>query len=596
MDRDNWGSKAEFLLACIGYCVGLGNLWRFPYLVYESGGGVFLIPYFIMLFLVGIPLLYMELSIGLITQRGPVHSIKALCPFFKGTGYATVVMSFLYGSYFTTIIVYCLFYFFNSFHAVLPWTYCHEDVDNKTTLNWWASNNCTDATMNQTDNSVPVTQDYFDNFLLHKTSGIEEFGSIRWELFGLLILTWVLIYFFVFRGTKSIGKIVWFTAIFPYIMLTALLIRGCTLTGAMEGIEYFLGLNGKGDWSKLKDIQVWVNATSQIFNSIGIGFGSLITFSSFNRQNKTILRDTLFIATINSLTSLMSGFIIFSVLGHISVMVGQDITELATQGPELVFVAYPQALSEMMPPALWSTMFFFCLFVLGIDSVFSSVECCNNALEDILHNQGYKAVRKEFIALAVCAVAFCLALPNVFDGGIYFYKLMDWYTCVQSLAIMAAVEVVVVLWIYGSTNLCKDVHMATGKRPPTVFEWLWWTLTPVLVVVIMVFSIIGYSKITYGDYEYPSWAEGLGWGLACISLVCIPIGAVHEVFFGESNDTIYKESFTKRLVSSFKPQRWAFYGITTSSMKPAYDELRIHSDEIKTPFDSKLDFELKTDL
>ena len=87
MDRDHWGSKTEFLLACIGNCVGLGNLWRFPYLVYESGGGVFLIPYFIMLFLVGIPLLYMELSIGLITQRGPVHSIKALCPFFKGKGF-----------------------------------------------------------------------------------------------------------------------------------------------------------------------------------------------------------------------------------------------------------------------------------------------------------------------------------------------------------------------------------------------------------------------------------------------------------------------------------------------------------------------------
>lgn len=94
MDRDNWGSKAEFLLACIGYCVGLGNLWRFPYLVYESGGGVFLIPYFIMLFLVGIPLLYMELSIGLITQRGPVHSIKALCPFFKGnfTRFAAIIV------------------------------------------------------------------------------------------------------------------------------------------------------------------------------------------------------------------------------------------------------------------------------------------------------------------------------------------------------------------------------------------------------------------------------------------------------------------------------------------------------------------------
>ena len=82
--RESWSSRSEFLLACIGYCVGLGNLWRFPYLVHESGGGVFLIPYFIMLLLVGIPLLYMELSIGLLTQRGPIQSMKAICPLFKG--------------------------------------------------------------------------------------------------------------------------------------------------------------------------------------------------------------------------------------------------------------------------------------------------------------------------------------------------------------------------------------------------------------------------------------------------------------------------------------------------------------------------------
>ena len=115
---------------------------------------------------------------GAIRPEIHIH-IKSKLYFTLGTGYATVVMSFLYGSYFTTIIVYCLFYFFNSFHAVLPWTYCHEDVENKTSLNWWASDNCTDATMNQTDNSVPVTQDYFDNFLLHKTSGIEEVNNFR---------------------------------------------------------------------------------------------------------------------------------------------------------------------------------------------------------------------------------------------------------------------------------------------------------------------------------------------------------------------------------------------------------------------------------
>jgi len=589
MDRASWNNKAEFLLSCIGYCVGLGNLWRFPYLVYESGGGVFLIPYFIMLFLVGIPLLYMELSIGLITQRGPIHSMKTLAPIMKGTGYATVVMSFLYASYFSVIIVYSLFYLFNSFHAVLPWTYCRTGDDGTGDLHDWATANCTDASTEILDNfSVPVTQDYFDNYVLHKTSGIEEFGYIRWELFGILSFVWVMLYFFVFRGTKSIGKVVYVTAIVPYIILIALLIRGCTLSGAKTGIDYFLGLNGKGDWSKLTDIQVWVNATSQIFNSIGIGFGSLITFSSFNRQNKTILRDTLFIATVNSITSLMSGFIIFSVLGHISEMVGKDITELATQGPELVFVAYPQALSEMMPPALWSTLFFFTLFVLGIDSIFSSIECVNNSINDLLQQRGYKTVRLELIALAVCLVGFCGAIPLTFDGGIYLYKLMDWYTAVQSLSILAAAEVCTALWIFGAGNLSESVRKATGKSVPAVFVFLWWSVTPVLVLVIMVFSIVGYTPLTYGEYEYPTWAEWFGWSLASLSLVCVPIGAIHE--FATCHVPDDDHSLLRRVKQAFRPQSWAFYGIVTSE----HNELR--KDYLVPKLDSKTDCELKSVL
>ena len=163
-----------------------------------------------------------------------------------------------------------------------------------------------------------------DNYVLHKPNGIEDYGSIRWPLFGVLLFTWVLIYLFVFKGTKSIGKVVYVTAIAPYIMLIGLLIRGCTLSGARKGIEYFLGLNGRGDWNMLMDIQVWVNATTQIFVSVGIGYGSLIAFSSFNRNNKTLLRDTIVIGVVNSFTSILSGLIIFSVLGHISEMIGKD--------------------------------------------------------------------------------------------------------------------------------------------------------------------------------------------------------------------------------------------------------------------------------
>jgi len=179
----------------------------------------------------------------------------------------------------------------------LPWQYC--DNSHGVQFNW-ATAECYDELTNERRrNSSPVTQDYFDNVLLRKTSGIEDLGAINYDLMVMLIITWAIIYLFVFRGIKTIGKVVIFTVILPYVMLIALLIRGLTLPGAKSGIEYYLGLNGYGDWSKLRDLNVWINATSQIFNSIGIGFGALITFSSFNRRNSNLIQDTLFIAFVN---------------------------------------------------------------------------------------------------------------------------------------------------------------------------------------------------------------------------------------------------------------------------------------------------------
>ena len=220
--------------------------------------------------------------------------------FNLGCGYATVVMSFLFSSYFSTILVYCMFYAYNSIKngsAPLPWQYCNNSTGDRYS---WASSECYDENSNSSSsNGSPVTQDYFDNVLLRKTSGIEELGMINVDLLIMLIITWIIIYIFVFRGIKTIGKVVYFTALMPYLMLIALLIRGLSLPGAMTGVEYFLGLNGYGDWSKLKDVNVWINATAQIFNSIGIGFGALITFSSFNKRSGTLLQDTLFISLVN---------------------------------------------------------------------------------------------------------------------------------------------------------------------------------------------------------------------------------------------------------------------------------------------------------
>ena len=146
----------------------------------------------------------------------------------------------------------------------------------------------------------------------------------------------------------------------------------------------------------------------------------------------------------------MAGFIIFSVLGHISEITGIAIPDLKTDGLELVFISYPQALSSMQPTLLWSILFFFSLFLLGIDSVFSSVEVVNQTIIDRMNT---KKFGRETVAFVVCLVLFFLTIPNMYSGGIYLYKLLDWYTCVQSVAIIGALEVVTVLWFFGARNL-----------------------------------------------------------------------------------------------------------------------------------------------
>ncbi|CAG5113651.1 Oidioi.mRNA.OKI2018_I69.chr2.g7741.t1.cds [Oikopleura dioica] len=473
------------------------------------------------------------MAVGLVTQRGPVHAIDALCPLMKGSGYGTVVMSFLYAGYFTAIIVYCLFYLFSSFTSELPWETCEGKE--------WSTDNCTDSTNNNIG-GIPVTQEFFENHVLHKTSGIDEFGNIRWPLFGILLFTWVLIYLFVFKGTKSVGKVVYVTVIAPYVLLLALLIRGCTLSGAYNGIEYFLGLNGKGDWGKLADVNVWVNAASQVYNSIGIGFGSLIAFSSFNRNSSSLLRDTLLIGLVNSFTSIFAGFIIFSVLGHISEMVNIPIDQLQLDGPELIFVSYPQALADMYPSWLWSIMFFFTLFVLGIDSIFSSIECLNITVLDVLTNLSV-FMRREVVALMSCAVAFLMGVPIMFDGGIYLYKLFDSYVAVQSLSILATLEIVTIVWVFGARPLCREISRVTGKDVPKVLLYMWLFVTPLIVIVIMIFSIIGYKPLQYIDYVYPNWANAVGWCIASLSLICVPLGIIHELM---------KYDDTKSLLERFK--------------------------------------------
>uniref|UniRef100_A0AAR2JKA3 Transporter n=1 Tax=Pygocentrus nattereri TaxID=42514 RepID=A0AAR2JKA3_PYGNA len=465
--RETWTRRLEFVLASVGYAVGLGNVWRFPYLCYRSGGGAFLIPYIIMLFLCGIPLLFMEYAIGQYTRLGPVHGLAKICPLLKGVGLATVVISFVLATYYNVLMTWALYYFFNSFGSALPWQSCNNT--------WNVVSNCSTGFPGNATHLQSASQQFFDRKLLEMTSGIEEAGGVRWELFGLLALAWLIIYFCIFKGVKSTGKVVYFTATFPYFMLFALLINNVQLPGAKDGILYFLMPN----WSKLLEVQVWVNAAAQIFNSIGIAFGSMISMAS----------------------------------------------------PGLVFVVYPEAFSTMPVSRLWAPLFFFMLLCLGLDSEFAMVEV---AVTCIMDGFGVKVLRvfkrKELLVLAVCSVGFLLGIPHITRGGIYVFQLMDHYTAVVSLMFLAFFEVLAVTLIFVK-RICVMVENMLGKRPNLYFRVCWQFLSPILVVVILISSIIQYTPARYGkSYTYPLWAEVLGWFISLVSIIWIPLGAAHEIW------------------------------------------------------------------
>jgi solute carrier family 6 amino acid transporter-like protein 5/7/9/14 len=267
IERAVWGGKVEFILTCIGYAVGLGNVWRFPYLTYRNGGGAFLIPFILMLFLIGIPLFFLELNFGQFASLGPI-AIWRVSPIMKGLGFAMVFTNLMVALYYNVIISWCLYYLFASMTSKLPWEDCG---------NYWNTYLCIPTDQyraffaNVTDNETMLVEDwkgvmhnhsredfkspsdeYFYRKVLQMSSGFDEPGAVVWQLALCLALTWGLIFFVLIRGISSLGKVVYFTSTFPYILLTIMLVRGVTLEGAGTGIEFYL----KPDWSRLGEMQV----------------------------------------------------------------------------------------------------------------------------------------------------------------------------------------------------------------------------------------------------------------------------------------------------------------------------------------------------
>ncbi|XP_078403882.1 sodium- and chloride-dependent neutral and basic amino acid transporter B(0+)-like [Cetorhinus maximus] len=551
VERGNWSSKTEYLLAMIGYAVGLGNVCRFPFLAYKNGGGAFLIPYSLILVLTGIPMFFLETSFGQFASLGPVAVWRAM-PILQGVGIAMVFAATFATITYNCILAYSLYYLFASFQSPLPWADCFswwgaDETCSRTpkdplcnlTLDdgyfeivnttWLHVNN--ETCPNGSEINIPhqsPSEQYWDKVVLRRTNSMDEIGEIVWHLALCLLLARLMVGAALSKGVKSSGKVVYFTVTFPYVVLAILLIRGVTLEGAGKGIEFYIG--SQSDFSKLADAEVWKDAATQIFFSIAISMGGLTALSSYNKFHNNCYRDTFIVCTVNCATSVFAGFVIFAVLGHMAHVQDVPVSEVVQSGIGLAFIAYPEALAQLPLAPFWSILFFFMLITLGLDSQFSSLETILTALLDQFPT--FLRSKRLYLTTGICLLFYLLGLLYVTQAGIYWISLIDHYCIGLGLILTALLELLGLSWIYGVNRFIKDIEMMIGER--NWLFWLWWRvcwgfISPCLLAAIFVWSLATFSPPIYGSVEYPVWATTLGWCMTIFCIMWIPIVAIVKI-------------------------------------------------------------------
>ncbi|XP_026826364.1 sodium- and chloride-dependent glycine transporter 2 [Ooceraea biroi] len=605
-ERGSWSNQIEFVLSCIGYAVGIGNVWRFPLFIYRNGGGAFLIPFICMLITMGLPIFFLELCIGQYTGLGPIKAFSRMAPGFHGLGYCTLVVILFVLIYYMIIVTWTLFYTFASFSKKLAWAYCDnsfntencysglEDVKCKEISEWnmfynrsciaiqdfcnkygyddHNSTHCFRADevkpFAEIYNRTLSSEEYFRDYVLGLRGATwENFGSIRWELFGCLTLAWAVCFVCLVRGIQTIGKVVYFTALFPYFVLVALLIRGVTLEGAEEGIKWFI----YPKFETLQGANVWADAASQIFYSLGIACGSLVTLASYSNFSNNCHRDAIFVTLTNLFTSVFAGFVIFSVLGFLAQRMQVPIDKVVQSAEGLAFIVYPEAVARMPLPNLWAVLFFFMLFILGLGSQFAGVQAINTA---ILDRRPDLRKYEGFVILGICVVCWLLAIPMVFDGGIYLFKLMDWHTASWAILLIGFAEVIVASWFYGCNRFLGN--LAEMKMGFGSILYKYWWVSWVILAPVTCLGVFGYQldqtdfRGSYGTYTFPIWASIIGIGIGLATLLPFPVFFVLQWWKAESFLSLFRPSPLWGPVKKTDVQDNDSVSVSTAVVNPAF--------------------------
>ena len=470
--KEHWDSRFAFVMAAIGSAVGLGNVWRFPYVCYESGGGAFLIPYFVALFTAGIPLMILEFSVGHWARSSPPEAFKKIGKKWEWMGWWAVLVPFVIALYYVAVMAWCFSYMIYSLD-----------------LRWGAN-----------------AELFFKNFL-GDTGSPAILGGVSVPVFLGLIVVWLCVFLILYKGVHRIGKIVVITVPLPTILLILLTIRGLTLPGAIEGISYYLTPN----FSRLLDVNVWLAAYAQVFFSLGVAQGIMITYASFLKKKSDITNNAVIISLADAGTSFLAGFTVFSVVGYLAASQGVGITELGIGGPTLTFITYPTAISLLpFAAAFFGMIFYIALLTFGIDSAFSMVEPIVSGIH------GKWKISKARATGIMCIVGFLISLIFATGSGLHWLDIADHFIANFGLVMIGLVECLILGWMYKLSKLRDHANKTSELHLGRWWDYLIKFAIPFVLLILLAAAVI--NNIINPYLGYPWWIIVLGGVAPCLSI------------------------------------------------------------------------------
>ncbi|MEH6533059.1 MAG: sodium-dependent transporter [Photobacterium frigidiphilum] len=476
MKREQWGSRPGFILAAVGSAIGLGNIWRFPYMAYENGGGAFFIPYLFAMISAGIPFMIMEFTLGHKLRGAAPRAFSKLGVKLEWLGWFQVFIAAIIAVYYVAIIGWAISYLGYSF-----------------TQSWGADTNAF----------------FFSEYLQLGENSPSKLGNLQMHIVLPMVLAWGITFAAIFTGIKGgIERASKIMMPLLFLMVIGLITRVVFLPGALDGINYLF----EPDFSKITDPTVWSAAYGQIFFTLSVGFAIMIAYSSYLPEKSDINNNAFMTVLINCGFSITSGVLIFAVLGYMAQDQAKPITEVVTAGVGLAFVTIPAAINLLPAPYILGPLFFLALVVAGLSSHISIIEAVTSAVIDKLNWSRKKA------ASVVCGVGFAVSMAFATNGGLLLLDLVDYF--INNVALLASclVELIVIGWLLKISDIRDYANNISDFSIGKWFEICIRFISPIMLAVILATNLWKTFNEGYGGYEMSDLLM-LGWGLVAAMFV-----------------------------------------------------------------------------